>query len=497
MLLEPALSSDDEEAYGDLYQWGRYAEGHESRGSDTTFNKATTALPNGGNYWDGLFIVTGSIIDPEGWLVPQNDSLWQGIGGINNPCPPGFRIPTSSEWNEERNSWSSNNSLGAFNSPLKLTSSGFRFRFNGSIYAVGGDGYYWSSTLINSEARYLYFYGNSAYIDQGNHANGCTVRCIKEESASNHPPDQSSNPSPQNGATNISTDTTLSWSCSDPDGDDLTYNIYFGTEVNPPLIEVNYVDTFYNPGTLLNDTTYFWKIVAYDTPGDSTAGDIWSFSTIEQSSWSCGDPFIDDRDGQSYNTVQIGTQCWMAENLNIGILLTGFNNQTDNGVIEKYCYSGYEFNCDDYGGLYQWNEMMEYITLEGSQGICPFGWYVPTDEEWKQLEGEVDSQYNYPDPEWNTIGSRGFDAGINLKSSSGWYSSGNGTNLYNFTGLPGGYRSTSFSFYNLEKFGHFWTSNEDDSSNAFYRNLNYSSNSVWRYYTPKGTSYSVRCIKDE
>jgi uncharacterized protein (TIGR02145 family) len=88
----------------------------------------------------------------------------------------------------------------------------------------------------------------------------------------------------------------------------------------------------------------------------------------------CGENLNDLRDGQSYSTVLIGTQCWMAENLNIGTMLTGSGNQTDNNTIEKYCYHDSTSYCDTYGGLYQWNQMMQYDTIAGTQGICPSGW---------------------------------------------------------------------------------------------------------------------------
>lgn len=87
--------------------------------------------------------------------------------------------------------------------------------------------------------------------------------------------------------------------------------------------------------------------------------------------WSCGYSIIDSRDGQTYNTVLIGTQCWMAENLNIGTMINGSSDQTDNATIEKYCYNNKTANCDTYGGLYQWTEMMQYVMTEGAQGICP------------------------------------------------------------------------------------------------------------------------------
>jgi len=106
--------------------------------------------------------------------------------------------------------------------------------------------------------------------------------------------------------------------------------------------------------------------------------------------FTCDDSFVDERDGQSYFTVQIGTQCWMAENLNVGTRVGVSTEHTDNAIIEKYCYNDSEDNCNTLGGLYQWDESMDYNsgcngTGSGQpecsspvQGICPSGWHVPS-----------------------------------------------------------------------------------------------------------------------
>ena len=96
----------------------------------------------------------------------------------------------------------------------------------------------------------------------------------------NNLPSQPVSPAPGDGALNQNTNTTLSWSCSDPDGDPLTYDVYFGTTSNPPLVGSNQSNTNYNPGQLDNNTTYYWKIVAKDNQGGVTEGSVWNFSTI-------------------------------------------------------------------------------------------------------------------------------------------------------------------------------------------------------------------------
>ncbi len=173
-----AASSTDSDAYGDLYQWGRAAEGHQIRTSGTTSTNATTAVPNDGNAWDGLFITEDS--SPYDWLTPQDNTLWQGVSGTNNPCPSGYRLPTVTEWDAERQSWSSDNEAGAFASPLKLPVAGQRHYSVGTIHHVGSFGYYWSSTVNGTDAQNLVFYSNGAAVGGNYRARGFSVRCIKD-----------------------------------------------------------------------------------------------------------------------------------------------------------------------------------------------------------------------------------------------------------------------------------------------------------------------------
>jgi uncharacterized protein (TIGR02145 family) len=213
-------------------------------------------------------------------------------------------------------------------------------------------------------------------------------------------------------------------------------------------------------------------------------------------SFICGDTLYDPRDGQIYNTIQIGDQCWMAENLNIGYLIPGNQDMSNNGVIEKYCYSNNFSFCDQFGGLYQWDEVMQYTTNQGEHGICPDGWFIPTDDDWKILEGTVDSQYPVGDTIWNIRGWRGYDVGLNLKFITGWYANGNGTNNFGFSALPGGYRMNNGEFSGNSTSSYFWSSTEEGSDYACSHALYYSFNKVNRIeYDELG--FSVRCMKDE
>ncbi len=173
-----ATSSTDAAAYGDLFQWGRATEGHQIRTSGTTGTLADTSEPNQGNPWDGLFITPpGSTWN---WLSPQEDNLWQGLSGVNNPCPRGFRIPTEAEWNAERLSWTSNDAAGAFGSVLKLTVAGDRDWAYGDLEHTGTTGYYWSSNTSGLYAQYILFSVTNAYTNLGFRAYGHSIRCIME-----------------------------------------------------------------------------------------------------------------------------------------------------------------------------------------------------------------------------------------------------------------------------------------------------------------------------
>jgi uncharacterized protein (TIGR02145 family) len=179
-----ASISEDTAAYGDLYQWGRRAEGHQCRTSAThkgsTLGYPSTATQNGG--WDGKFITTTTA--PFDWLhQQQNPNLWQHVNGNNNPCPKGYRVPTDAELDAERLSWVSNNAAGAFASPLKLPLTGYRDGSNGSIIGDGSAGIYWSSTVSGTISSALAILNSTAQMVTNGRSRGNSVRCIKDQDA--------------------------------------------------------------------------------------------------------------------------------------------------------------------------------------------------------------------------------------------------------------------------------------------------------------------------
>jgi uncharacterized protein (TIGR02145 family) len=170
-----ATSSTDAAAYGDLYQWGRGTDGHQLRDSQTT-----TTLSFSDQSGNSNFILAQNA--PYDWRNFPNDNLWQGFNEVNNPCPSGFRLPTDTEWESERLSWSSNNSAGAFASPLKLTTAGFRSYNTGVLTSVGINGYYWSSTIstidVTRSVSRTFTSAAATSSTSDRRAEGNSVRCI-------------------------------------------------------------------------------------------------------------------------------------------------------------------------------------------------------------------------------------------------------------------------------------------------------------------------------
>lgn len=207
---------------------------------------------------------------------------------------------------------------------------------------------------------------------------------------------------------------------------------------------------------------------------------------------------ISDIEGNTYRTVGIGNQVWMADNLkttryNNGAEIPNITNDSlwTNLTSGAFCwYNNDEANKDKYGGLYNW-----FAVNTGK--LCPVGWHVPSDDEWKTLEGNVDSRYNLGDTIWNRERNRGFDVGRKLMATSGWYSEGNGTNDFGFSALPGGERlKRNGRFFISGTNGFWWSSTEYDQSRAMYRSLLYGIEYMLRNFHPKGFGFSVRCIKD-
>lgn len=230
--------------------------------------------------------------------------------------------------------------------------------------------------------------------------------------------------------------------------------------------------------------THTLKAMAIDEE-NATAKDevqIFVYETVE-----CPSSFTDNRDGQEYSSVQIGGQCWMAENLNY--------DQDSYG--NDWCYDNDSSHCDTYGRLYDWAAFMQgesssNTNPSGVQGICPEGWHMPSDKEWNQLAKHISNDnggYTQDGGDW-------FHVGGHLKASSGWGSGNNGTDDYGFSGLPGGYCYSDDEFEGVVDYAVWWSASDHDPDYAWGRNLSYKHENFDRISDFKGYGFSVRCIRD-
>jgi len=651
-----ATSYDDYLAYGSLFQWGRLADGHQlinwtSPTTGTAVNGATATLSSTDIPPNSLFIINAT--SPWDWRNPNNDNLWQGGSGINNPCPSGYRLPNNAELDEERANWSSQNAAGAFNSTLKLPLAGTRAQSGEMVETGTARGTIWSSTISGLYSGDLTYTPTSAVMNANARAYGLSVRCIKDVTLSS--PTQGTHVPSSNqiiwnwnavaGATgykwNISnnystatdmgtntttTETVLTCNTAytryvwayDAGGNSTVTTLTQTTSTCPsnyPTVTTTAIisitetsassggnvtsdggstvaargvcwNTSPNPTTANSKTTngsgtgtyvsnltglnggtlYYVRAYATNSTGTSygnqvifttltiptlttqeiynitqtaavSGGDVtsdggasvtargicWntsasptianshtingtgtgaysssmtgltastlyyvrayatnsigtsygnqrSFTTLFQ----CGENVI--YEGKVYNTVLMGSQCWFAKNLDVGTQINVSQAQTNNGVKEKYCYDNLPSNCLTYGGLYQWDEAMQYSTAQGSQGLCPSGWHIPTDAQWAIYQS-------------TTFGGAMKEAGTNH-----WSSPNTGaTNSSGFTGLPSG-ATSSGTFSELTYYGYFWASYKDGQgfANGWY--LRYDK----AYFNPTTFWYEsgvpIRCI---
>jgi uncharacterized protein (TIGR02145 family) len=230
----------------------------------------------------------------------------------------------------------------------------------------------------------------------------------------------------------------------------------------------------------LDTVIYSWNgtVILRDTIGvDSLAqtGILRFFDTSINASVTYG--YVNDAQGHLYRTTTIGSQVWMAQNLNYK-------------VDSSWCYSNSADSCAKYGRLYQWAAVMGLDASYNSklwsgtlprQGICPSGWHVPSDSEWSTLTTYIGGDSS---------------AGTKLKSTGGWYNSGNGTDTYGFRGLPAGIRLNDSSFAIVGNNAYFWSASEYVASLAWSRYLSYGNASLGRYDGYEANGFSLRCLED-
>jgi uncharacterized protein (TIGR02145 family) len=419
--------------------------------------------------------------------VMQYDSGAAGRG----ICPPGWHIPTLAQFQIMSAAVADNgNALKAVgqgsDAGAGTNTSGFSGLLagnrstDGSFYYLGEYGYTWTSTVnsdIFSYLMYLHSTDSLLGLSWGLKADGFNARCMQDHDV-NVPPGIPFNPVPLDSSTGQPRFPTLRWSCSDPEGDRLAYTVYFGRVGTPDsVVAVNQHDTSLAMIDLSPETTYRWRVVVTDSYTDSTSGPVWSFATgLGGGGIPCpGMPTVDYA-GRTYNTVLIGTQCWLRENLDAGTMILGNANQTNNSTMEKYCYDDQPANCDTYGGLYQWNEAMQYSLVPGGQGVCPPAWHVPTYWDLDTLRTAV------------------ADDGNALKDIGQGSGAGAGTNTSGFSALLAGSRYLTGDFIGFGTIARFWSSSEGEAVHHLY--LIDINGNVFIAEADRPNGFSVRCLKD-
>ena len=205
----------------------------------------------------------------------------------------------------------------------------------------------------------------------------------------------------------------------------------------------------------------------------------------------------DERDGQTYKTVTIGTQIWMAENLNYAYTGVPYNYSGNTSDSTSWCYGDNPANRTKYGRLYTWAAAMDSVGTWSTnskgcgygtrcsptypvRGVCPEGWHLPDTTEWHTL--------------FTAVGKS--TAGTMLKSTSGWNGSGNGTDAYAFSALPAGGRGGNGHFNYEGNNAYFWSSTDDNSYYAYSMILYYNGDYAGLDDGNEGYGFSVRCVKD-
>jgi uncharacterized protein (TIGR02145 family) len=428
----------------------------------------------GGLYlWDEIMQYTtdpsGKGICPQGWHIPSENEYDQLYDHLNNYLKGDgdvyskLKISGGGFWDESGNIEPSTNLSG-----FSALPAGFRNN-DGSYHYIHWAAYFWSSKE-KSVFRIKQGDPYGQYPDFDTEI-GASVRCVK------------ANRSPElilltkDGSDNHGLNEPLKWTATDPDKDMLSYTVFFG-ESSPPELQIeSTVSSVFQPDTLDYFKFYYWRVIVTDGVDTVDSGEL-TFRTESASCPGVGEIIYE---GQTYHTIQIGDQCWMRENLNVGNMIPNDGEMINDGIIEKFCPENSQALCDEYGGLYQWNEMMRYESGIVHQGICPAGWRISSEEDWEVLIAH--------------LGGRDI-AGGKLKEINyeHWNSPNDGaTNSSKFSGLGAGVVGT-YSHYGLKDFANFWTT----SNSPLYYSLSESSTSVGRrsgYYANKSSGRSVRCIK--
>ena len=461
-----------------------------SSGVRTIYAHDEKNIVNFGYLYNWFAVADTKGICPLGWIIPR-DIHWEELANsLGGNVIAGGKMKTVTGWQ--------NPNLGATNeSGFSGLAGGIRLDNDGSFSGFGQTGYWWSSTSFNSSTAVARILNNNdsvlGFIQFDNQA-GFSVRCIKDSTTTAFGNLPTIITTQVNGITHISA--TSGGNITSDGGFPVTSRgVVWSTSPEPTVSLSTKTNNGVGIGSfssslsnLSPNTTFYVRAYATNNMGTGYGKDV-SFSTTSSiDGLSCPEtPMVKDIDNNSYNTVKIGNQCWMKENLKVSkyrtgeAIPTGLNNtdwlNTKNGAYAIYDNS----NVNDaiYGKLYNW------YAVRDSRGLCPTGWHVPTDAEWTTLT--------------NFLGGE-VEAGGKMKSmgTTYWQSPNTGaTNESGFSGLPGGTRFGNGNFLEKNYLAFFWTNTEKNSNSAWIRSLINSEKIVERLNgLDKLYGNSVRCLKD-
>lgn len=229
-------------------------------------------------------------------------------------------------------------------------------------------------------------------------------------------------------------------------------------------------------------TSYFIRAYAITVAGISYGNE----QSLMTQDTSCGHPcpgvLVVEYEGKTYHTVLIGPKCWLSENLNVGVRIDGSATMDpSNGQIEKYCYNDNEESCEQFGALYQWDEIVQNDSAGPARGICPPGWHIPTLTDFTQVI---------------VLSGGNLLAGIPMKYNTTWDYGGNGSNLSGFAALAAGLRYLDGTYSKQGTFSFFWARNSQTETGAWYCALNNVNTKVITNIDNKVLGFSARCVKD-
>jgi uncharacterized protein (TIGR02145 family) len=457
--------------------------------------------------------------------------------GVNGVCPFGWHMPSNAEWGllstylggnlvaggklkmASPSQWNSPNTGATNSSGFTGLPGGDKLYYNGDYVNLGSTGYFWSTSEYDVDKGWSFFImHDSQEFDsfQMYKGMGLSVRCLRDVITT-----QLSLPGVStDSVTNITDSSAVCYAHVINDGGSgiVERGFCWNTGSNPTTSDFNVsfgssIGSFsINMTGLTQSVIYYVRAYAINSVG-IYYGEELSFTTSGPV-FSCGDQ-IADIDGNLYNTLQIGSQCWMKENLRVSKYSDGtpipyitdyygWGNLGDNNTDKGYCYYNNDsaLYASSYGALYSWAAAMNgYFGTNnnpsGVQGACPLYWHVPSDNEWKDLEMYLGMSQT----EAALNGFRGTNEGGKLKEAgtTHWLSPNTGaTNSTGYTALPAGGRSSNYSggFFGLNTYTAFVTSTHQSTTASWTRTLSKDYSMISRDYSNKSYGTSLRCVKD-